>query len=270
MKDYAYLPQKVKILRKKELSPETVSLRVKRPAGFSFHPGQFVLVGVLGFGEIPIGITTSPDEKEFIELGIRSAGMVSQKLCSLNEEDEVTINGPFGNGFPLSRLKGRDVVLVAGGIGLLPLHSLISHIRANQKLVTSLTVMVGAKHPDFLLYKNEYQDWEKFAKIYPVVDSCNESWGGCVGNLTKLYDITEVKHGSVMIVCGPPIMYPGIVSYYAGKRIAEEDLYFLLERRMKCGIGKCQHCTCDELYVCTDGPIFSYDKIKYNKEALLK
>lgn len=270
MKEFIYIPQKTKILKREHLTPETIGLSLSVSSGFSFHPGQFVMLGALGFGEIPIGITTSPEEKGVIEVAVRSAGMVSQKLCGMQTGDELTINGPFGNGFPLSEIKGRDVVLVAGGVGLPPLRSLIKHIEKNPKLVKSLTVLVGARTPDYLLYKDEYAKWEKFATVQAVVDSCDSEWKGCTGLITKLFDLTDVKAGSVMIVCGPPVMYPSVIKYYAGKRVAEKDLHFLLERRMKCGIGKCQHCTCGELYACVDGPVFPYDKIKYNTEAFTK
>jgi NAD(P)H-flavin reductase len=99
------------------------------------------------------------------------------------------------------------------------------------------------------------------------VDTCDDSWDQSIGNITVLLDVAKIKRGSVVIVCGPPPMYKPIIDRLAGKRVAEDDLWFSLERRMKCGIGKCQHCTCGKLYTCLDGPIFSYDKIKYNNEA---
>jgi NAD(P)H-flavin reductase len=271
MKNYNYIPRNTKIVAKEELSPDTLLLRLKftdrKP--FNFIPGQFVMLSVLGFGEVPIGICSSPSETGFIEVAVRSAGMVTQKICSLNIGDALGVNGPFGNGFPVTKLKGKDVVLVAGGIGLFPLRSLILHFRENKKLMKSLTILTGARSPQHLVFRKEYKDWGKFARVYTTVDTCTNSWEGCVGNLTKLYKESFAK-GSVMIVCAPPIVNSTIIERFLGKEVAEKDLYFDLERRIKCGIGKCQHCTCGKEYVCLDGPVFSYQELKDNFEAFPK
>lgn len=270
MKVHSYIPRDAKILKRYNLSDDCIGLRLamkdKKP--FNFSPGQFVMLSVLGFGEIPIGITTSPDEKGYFEAAVRTVGMVSQKIARLREGELVGINGPFGNGYPLSRLKGKDVVLVAGGIGIFPLRSLIHHLGLNKNLVKSLTLLYGAKTPRKLIYRDEYNDWSKFMKVALTVDESEPKWKGNVGIITDLYDQVEIPRGAAMIVCGPPIMYRSVIARFAGKRIADTDLYFMLERRMKCGIGKCQHCTCGKKYVCLDGPVFSYQEIKYDKEAL--
>jgi sulfhydrogenase subunit gamma (sulfur reductase) len=257
MKEHSYIPRVAVICERRSLSRDSVGLRlsVKDKKPFNFQPGQFVMLSVFGFGEIPIGITSSPDEKGYFEVAIRSVGMVSQKICALSVGDEIGVNGPFGNGFKLSSLKGKDIVIISGGIGLFPIRSLIHHVGLNKKIVKSLTILIGSKSPESLLFRDEYKKWGKFASVQVT------------GMITKLFDRVDVKRGAVMIVCGPPVMYRSVIDRYAGKRISDTDLYFLLERRMKCGIGKCQHCTCGNLYVCSDGPIFSYDKIKYNDEA---
>lgn len=271
MKSHSYVPRKAKVTKRELLCNDVVALRLefldKKP--FVFNPGQFIMLSVLGFGEIPIGITTSPKEKGYIEVAVRSVGMVTQKIWGLSVGDQVGVNGPFGNGFPLSKLKGKDVVIAAGGIGLAPLRSLIRHIEREPELVSSLTILNGARCPEKLLYREEYWSWKKFGKLFLTVDEGNKSWKEAIGRITVLFDLAEVQTGSVMVVCGPPIMFDPIVKRYAGKRVAEKDLYFLLERRMKCGVGKCQHCTCGKEYVCLDGPLFSYERIKYNKEALV-
>lgn len=269
MSSYNYLPRRAKIVERKLLRGDVVSLRLF-PEGngpFNFIPGQFVMISLDGYGEVPIGITTSPEEDGAFEVAVRSVGLVTEKIYALREGDKVDFKGPFGNGFPMAKIKGRDLVIVAGGIGLFPLRSLIRHLGIHDGHVKSLTILNGAKNPNELLYSNEYSGWQKFAKLFLAVDHCDDSWQGCVGQITELFKIAPIKKGSVMIVCGPPVMYSAVADYFAGKRIAERDLYFLLERRMKCGIGKCQHCTCGTYYVCLDGPIFSYDKIKYIEEA---
>lgn len=269
MKQHSYIPRPAKIIERKSLSEDVVSLRIKftdrKP--FNFIPGQFVMLSVFGFGEVPVGIATSPKEKGYIEVAVRAAGLVTRKICALEVGDSVGVGGPFGNGFPMAKIKNRDVVIITGGIGLPPLRSLIRHIERCPECVKSLTIIHGDRTEERLLYRDEYPEWEKFAGFHLTVEDCGAKWQGCVGNITKLFEKAEIKRGLVIITCGPSIMYPAIATRYAGKTVAEADLYFLLERRMKCGIGKCQHCTCGELYVCLDGPLFSYDQLKYNPEA---
>ncbi|MBW6431649.1 FAD/NAD(P)-binding protein [Patescibacteria group bacterium] len=269
MSKYSHIPRKVKIIKKYILCDDVVGFRLKFTdrKSFSFHPGQFVMLSVLGFGEVPIGITISPKEKGYIEVAVHSVGQVTKKICSMGEGEYLGVSGPFGNGFPLAEIKGKDLVIMSGGLGLAPLRSLIHHLEKTPNLAKSVTILNGARCPERLLYRDEYQHWEKFANLNLTVDTCDSDWDGCTGNLAKLFDRTEIKRGSIIIVCGPPVMFETIVKRYAGKTVAEKDIYFLLERRMKCGVGKCQHCTCGEHYVCLDGPVFSYATIKYEKEA---
>jgi NAD(P)H-flavin reductase len=168
----------------------------------------------------------------------------------------------------MGKIKGRDVILVAGGIGLFPLRSLILQ-QGEKKLAKSLTILTGGRDPQHLAFRDEYRSWGKFARVLTTVDTCNKSWGGCIGNLTKLYGETFEKE-SVMIVCAPPVVNGTVISRFVGKEVTEGDLYFDLERRMKCGIGKCQHCTCGKEYTCLDGPVFSYLELKNNYEAFEK
>jgi NAD(P)H-flavin reductase len=269
MKNHQYIPRQAKIVAKTRLTEDVVALRLKMKdrKPFNFLPGQFVLLSVFGFGEVPIGLTSSPKEGSYFEVAIKAVGKVTEQILNLEEGETVGVNGPFGNGFPIPALKGRDLVIVAGGIGLAPLRSLIRHLKLSPGFVKSLTILSGDRSEERLLYRDEYQDWEKFSKLHLTIESCGPDWSGCRGNITKLFERAEIKRGSIIITCGPPVMFSAVVKRFAGKTVAEKDLYFLLERRMKCGIGKCQHCTCGELYVCLDGPVFSYNQLKYNPEA---
>lgn len=268
MKTADFTPLEAKIIELKDLCDDVVGLKLKPLKKFPvFLPGQFVLISVLGFGSVPIAITNSPEEKGYLEVAVRSVGMVTKKIHALSVGDKVGILGPFGNGFPMPKIKGRDVVLIAGGLGLAPLRSLIRYAERKKHLFKSLTILNGARNEEQLLYHDEYPEWEKFANLNLTVDKCGPNWSGCIGNVTKLFDKVNIERGSVMIVCGPPVMFQSIIDRYAGKKIADKDLYFLLERKMSCGVGKCQHCTCGKYYVCLDGPVFSYYQLKYNKEA---
>jgi sulfhydrogenase subunit gamma (sulfur reductase) len=271
MREHTYIPRDAKIIERWDLTPDSVGLRLKfvdnKP--FIFRPGQFVMISVLGYGEIPVGITTSPDEKGYIEVAVRGVGMVSHKICALKAGDNVGVNGPLGNGFPMSEIASKDIVIITGGIGLFPLRSLIHHLSLNKKVVKSLTILIGARSQKYLLYLDEYKKWAKEFDLHVIIDEAESGWEGPVGRITKLYDRSGIKRGSIVIVCGPPAMYGSVIDRFAGKSISESDLYFMLERRMKCGIGKCQHCTCGKYYVCLDGPVFSYNRIKYIDEAFL-
>jgi NAD(P)H-flavin reductase len=268
MKTHTYLPIPAKVLSKKWLRDDTAVLKIKVSSKdrFTFVPGQFVMVSVLGFGEVPIGIASAPSNDRVIELLVMRLGLVTKKITNLEVGDSLGVSKPMGNGFPMAKIKDKDLVLIAGGTGIAPLRSLINHIKKT-KLTKSLAILNGAKCPEQILFRDEYKDWDKFAKTYLTVDTCDDSWEQSIGNITVLLDVAKIKRGSLVIVCGPPPMYKPIIDRLAGKRVAEDDLWFSLERRMKCGIGKCQHCTCGKLYTCLDGPIFSYDKIKYNNEA---
>lgn len=267
MKKHTFLPETVRIVEKKVFNAETVGFKIALSKPLIFHPGQFVLLSVLGFGEVPVGIASGPKGEKFLDVAIRAVGTVTEQLCRLSKGDELGITGPLGHGFPMTKLKGRDVVLIAGGLGIVPLRSLIEFHLAKPKFFSSLTVLIGAKNKESLLYQDEYKQWAKKLDLHQTIDKKEKGWQGTVGPLPKLYPLAKIKRGSVIISCGSNPMFKSVVNYFAGKRVADGDLYFLLERKMKCGVGKCQHCTCGGFYVCTDGPVFSYEKIKYNTEA---
>lgn len=268
MKSFNYIPREANIVAKKSLSNDTVgfSIRLKGAKPFTFLPGQFIMLSRLGFGSIPVGIASSPGEKQ-LDVAVRKVGEVTSGLASLEVGDTIGVAGPFGNGLSLSKLKSKDVVIVAGGLGIPPLRGFIKAIGENPKLVKSLTILIGAKTPGDLLYREDFRAWEGFATVYQTVDKAGANWTGETGLITKLFEKVRVKKGSAMLVCGPPQMFETIVKMFAGKRVPESDLYLFLERKMVCGVGKCQHCTCGKNYICLDGPVFPYAAIKYNDEA---
>jgi sulfhydrogenase subunit gamma (sulfur reductase) len=268
MRQRDYIPRMGKVTKIKNLTSDTVGLTIKfTGAPFHFVPGQFVMLSVLGFGESPIGIANASGNSREIEVAVRGMGDVTKKICTLSEGDAIGVSGPFGNGLPMSKLYDRDVVVIAGGLGLPPLRSFIKEIEKNPKLVKSLTILYGARTPDDLLYRNEFSQWDKFSNTFLTVDRADKKWKGNIGIITELFKKAEIKKGSVLLACGPPVMFKAVIDRYAGKSVAEEDLYLFLERKMQCGIGKCQHCTCGKDYVCLDGPVFPYNRLKYNEEA---
>jgi len=235
---------------------------------FTFEPGQYIMVGILGFGEAPLTITTAAAELPEFEIAVRSAGVATQAMHRLKIGDTLYFRGPYGNSILTEKIYGQSVVLVAGGIGLAPLRSMIHTIRDDQTIVGDLTILCGAKVPEELLFKAELGAWSKFASVHLVADKADHQWTGETGRVPDSLKKLKLTPETVVIVCGPPVMYQSIVKVLQAKGLADEKILFMLERRMKCGIGKCQHCTCGDKYVCLDGPTFTYQEIKNNPEAL--
>ena len=244
---------------------KSIRLRFKKSAQaktFIFEPGQYVMVSVLGYGEAPLTITTSPAELPEFEIAVRSVGVATQAMNRLKTGDICYIRGPFGNGIITREVYGKELVLIAGGIGLAPLRSAINNIKDDKTLVSSLKIIYGAKTPEELVFKGEFSKWEKFAEVLVTVDKGDSDWGGETGRVADVLPKVKIEKDAVAVVCGPPIMYESIANVLLKKGLGEEYIYFMLERRMKCGVGKCQHCTCGDKYVCTDGPTFSLAELE--------
>lgn len=242
------------------------TLRFSSPtdrANFNFDFGQFIMLSVLGFGEIPLGVCSSPEHKENFEIGVRQAGTVTSGLFKLKLGDKVGIRGPFGHGIKALDLKYKNIALIAGGIGIMPLRSLIQYVSWHRKDFGRTSLIYGARNKYELLFANEYRIWEKSIDIYPTVDEDTGNWTGHVGLVTEICNSETLKcEEAVAIVCGPPVMYKPVIEKLVSLGFQDQDIYLLLERHMKCGVGKCQHCVCDGKYVCQDGPVFSYEEAK--------
>lgn len=269
-----YLPYKMKVVSIKPESMESKSLILefvdkKEAKEFSFMPGQFIILSLLGYGEGVFAITSSVNNLPNVEILVRSVGNLTQAIHRLKPGDVVGLRGPYGKPFPMEEIKGQEILLFAGGIGLAPLRSLIKTVEDNIYTVGKLKIFVGARSPEYFIYKKELKEWQKFSEVHLSVNTCDANWKGCVGLITDLLKETEIRPNSVAILCGPPAMIVPVVKKLNTLKIKDENIYVMLERRMKCGIGKCQHCTCGEKYVCTDGPTFSWSEIKDNWEAFV-
>ena len=230
---------------------------------FNFDFGQFILLSVFGFGEIPLGITSAPEQKKNFEITVRQAGTVTRGLFKLKLGDKIGIRGPFGRGIKINDLRFKNIALIAGGIGLAPLRSIIQYVSWHRKDFGRTSLIYGARNKYELLYADEYKTWEKSIDIYPTVDEDIGNWTGQVGVVTDICDKESLKcEEAAAIVCGPPVMYKFVVEKLLALGFASQDIYLLLERQMKCGVGKCQHCVCDGKYVCQDGPVFTYEEAK--------
>jgi len=235
---------------------------------FTFNPGSFVMISVPGYGESPLTITTSPSQLPEFEIAVKTLGNNTTALNRLKHGDTAYIRGPLGNAANFKEIYGRELVLIGGGIGLAPLRSIIHYLAENPQTVAKLTIIHGAKTPEALLFKDELGKWAKTAEVHLVVDKADEDWDGEIGNISKCLEKIVISPEASVIICGPPVIYPLIIKVLEKKRLQESNIFLMLERKMHCGIGKCQHCTCGGKYVCTDGPTFRYSDIKDNWEAL--
>jgi NAD(P)H-flavin reductase len=236
------------------------------------EPGQFVMLSIPGVGEAPISITSSPSRSNgTFELCVRKMGDVTGVLHGLQAGATVGIRGPFGHGFPIDDMRGKDMLFAPGGLGLAPLRSLINQVLDERQDFGRVIILYGAKRPAELLFRDELDAWaaRDDVEFHVTVDRGEDGWDGNVGVITTLFpEVSVDPHETVAVTCGPPIMYRFVLIEMLGKGIPENHIYLSLERRMKCGVGKCGHCQINGLYCCQSGPVFTYDQIKNVPEAL--
>jgi sulfite reductase subunit B len=269
-----YQPIMLSIL---EITPMTdlekvFKIELPQPRSLEYNPGQFVQVSVLGVGEAPISISSSPSRsKKSFEICVRRVGALTKALHALSPGDIVGIRGPFGRGFPIKRFRGKDILFAPGGLGLAPLRSVINEVLDDRSNYGRIIILYGARQPGEMLFQDELQEWEarEDVELHLTVDQADEKWKGNVGVITTLFsDIQVSPRNTVAITCGPPVMYRYVLMELLGMGIPEGNIWLSLERRMKCGVGKCGHCQMDHIYVCQDGPAFSYAEIRHVEEAL--
>ncbi|MGQ9522385.1 MAG: FAD/NAD(P)-binding protein [Anaerolineae bacterium] len=236
------------------------------------QPGQFVMLSIPGVGEAPISVSSSPSRSNgHWELCVRRMGDVTGALHRMGPGDVVGIRGPFGHGFPIEQMRGRDLLFAPGGLGLAPLRSLINQVLDERGSFGRVIILYGAKRPAELLFRDELEQWaaRDDVEFHVTVDRGDETWTGNIGVITTLFPkITVDPRNTVAVTCGPPIMYRFVLMEMLGKGIPETQIYLSLERRMKCGVGKCGHCQINNLYCCREGPVFTYAQIKNIPEAL--
>lgn len=249
-----YLPKKTEIIGVRAF-PFNKKLFII-DANLHFIPGQFIELSIPGIGEFPVSICSAPYEKK-VEFCIKKMGRVTSYLFKLNKKDIIGYRGPFGNGFPMNELKNKDIVVIAGGIGILPLRSFIKEIIHNDDFNT-LKILYGAKEPDDMLFRDEIKKWRRHAMVLEIF----EKGGGRTGLVSDLINEAEIEGNEYAIVCGPPAMFVPVIKKLIKGGIEEDKIFLSVERRMKCGIGKCGHCIAGSYYVCIDGPIFRYSQFK--------
>jgi sulfite reductase subunit B len=246
-----------------------IVLQNDKPLGHK--PGQFVEVSIFGAGEAPISICSSPTQEGSFELCVRNVGSVTNLIHHLEAGAVVGLRGPFGNGFDMDLLKGKDVVFVAGGLGLAPARGVIKYVLDRRREFGKVTILYGAKTPSELLFKEDLAEWgaRSDAAFHVTVDRPDESWKGNKGVITTLFRYVKADPATTYaVVIGPPVMYKYAILEALSMGIPESRILCSLERRMKCGVGKCGHCQIRNVYVCKEGPVFSYAQIKRLREGI--
>ena len=229
---------------------------------FSFIPGQFAELSVLGAGEAPFGIASSPMDKKHIDFTISKVGLVTTELHNLESGDTVGMRGPLGNGYPVELLHNTNVLIIGGGFGFSTLRAFANYMLHpdNRKLYKDIIVVYGARNPGLLLYKSELLEWENRddVQLHMTVDKGDENWKGKIGVVPVIVkELSIDAENTIALVCGPPIMIKFTLPVLAELGLGPEQIYLSLEMKMKCGIGKCGRCNIGSKYVCTDGPVFS-------------
>jgi sulfhydrogenase subunit gamma (sulfur reductase) len=268
-----YLPQLATVEDISQMNVTEKYLRLALDDGpFDFVPGQFVEVSIAGMGEAPITISSSPTLRDSFELVVRKIGRVSGAIHNLQRGDKLGIRGPLGGGvYPVEEARGKNVVFICGGIGMVPQRSFINYVLDNRSDYGDVAILQGTKSYDLRLFTSEIEAWGKRGDVQMLetLDEGDARWQGNVGVVTKLVGKieTDLKSAKVL-VCGPPIMYKFVLMALAEHDVSPENIFLNLERKMKCGVGKCGHCQINSSYVCMSGPVFRYSDLASLPEAI--
>ncbi len=270
MNNDVFLPHIALVDAVRDETPDTKTFTLRfreavEAEAFRFLPGQFIELSVFGYGEAPFCIASSPTRPGSFETTIRRTGSLTDALHQLGPGAEVGIRGPFGNGFDVEGARRKDLLFVAGGIGLPPLRSLIWNVLDERDSFRSVTVLYGSRTPADLVYKDELKQWEADSSVefHVTVDNSGPGWTGNVGMVPVLFTKTTLHpESTIAYVCGPPIMIRFVVQDLFMRGFKEESVISTLERMMQCGIGKCNHCAIGHRYVCRDGPVFNFKQIR--------
>ncbi len=278
-KEIIHKPRSATIKEVRKLTENEVFYRLELDDGIPLNhdPGQFVEISVFGFGEAPFGVSSAPSDDPFFDIVVRKVGNVTNRMAKMKEGDKLGVRGPLGNGFDMKSFEGKNLLLASGGTGVIPMRSVIQHLTKAEvrKKYKDVTILYGCKDPSQMLFSSEIEDWESCPDVTCklTVDECpeGECWEGNVGLITTLFPKIKLDEydskNTIAIVIGPPVMYKFVIKCLQTLGIPDENIWVSLERRMKCGVGKCGHCQINGVYCCKEGPVFNYEKIKKLPEA---
>ncbi len=270
MNENPMLPYLGKLIEVRDLAAEIKLFRVKMMDGGSdafrtFQPGQFAFVSAFGLGEAPFGIANAFGRGPAVDFAVARIGTVTTGLHELGEGDVVGVRGPLGNWFPMKKFKGKNLVVLGGGIGGAPLRPVIQYVLDHRSDYGTLTILWAARHPSLLVFTEEYDEWRAAPDtgLHLTVDSPDEKWDHNVGLITQLLEkVSPSAENTITITCGPPIMIHFVTKMLQEKMgFVPKNNYVTLEARMHCGMGKCGRCNLGEKLVCVDGPVFNMEEV---------
>jgi len=261
-------PKTFRIQQVRTETYDTFTLTLKpaeEKGGFSFVPGQFNMLYIFGVGEVPISISGDPAKNDILVHTVRAVGTVTRAMQKMQKGDVVAVRGPYGTSWPVEKAAGKDIVIVAGGIGLAPLRPSVYHVLSNRARYGKLVILYGARTPKDMLFVDEVRKWgkEKDVAVDLTVDSGDEEWKGTVGVVTKLIPNAIFDPANcVAMVVGPEVMMRYTLMELQKRSIPDTDIFISMERNMKCGTGFCGHCQLGGVFVCKDGPVFPFRDLK--------
>ena len=262
------LPQPYLVREVFKETPDTFTLRLDPENAVNetvFRPGQFSMLWVFGVGEMPISISGDPALHNRLVYTVRSVGQATHSLVNQRVGNGVGVRGPFGTGWPVEAARGRDVIVVAGGIGLAPLRPVIYQVLQHRKDYGRLVILYGGRSPRDLLYREELAKWTRNSEtqVLVTVDYGGLSWRGHVGVVTTLFKYSRLHPArSVAMVCGPEIMMRFVIRELEAAGLSRDDIYLSMERNMNCAVGFCGHCQYGPHFICKDGPVFRYEQVR--------
>lgn len=266
--DGLLVPHLFRLESRRRDTPDTYTLTLT-PADsleeWQFAPGQFNMLSAFGIGEVPISISGDPTQPRRLIHTIRAVGAATRFLCGLGRGEVVGVRGPFGTAWPVREAEGRDLLIVAGGLGLAPLRPAIYHALAHRTAYGNVELIYGARSPQDILYYRELQGWRgRFdVRVHVTVDSATAEWRGRVGVVTKIIAQTRLDPAhTVALVCGPGVMIRFTVEELQARGVSLDNIFVSLERNMQCGLGLCGRCQLGPLFICKDGPVFPFSRVK--------
>jgi NAD(P)H-flavin reductase len=273
-----FLPEPARIIRTYQLTDDVKFFQVRlvdmdKALSFKYRPGQFAMISVLGTGEAPFCLSSTPSRPGLLEFCIRKAGTVTGALFKLKENSLIGLRGPYGNGFPVDDMMDKDIIIVLGGLGVAPLRSVLLYCLDNRNQFRKISVLYGAKRPAEMIFREEYLSLKERGDLdcHLTVDRDDTgTWKENIGVVTTLFPrLKKVDpDATYSLVCGPPVMYKYVIKELLKLGIPKNQILMTLERRMKCGIGKCGHCAIDYIYTCLDGPVFTYWDVLHMRELI--
>ena len=265
-----YLPFEAEVIERRQETESIFTLRLKftDPVihdSYRFMPGQFNMLYLYGVGEVPISIVSDPEDEHLYDHTIRAVGRVTKGLAVLKAGDRIGVRGPYGRGWPIDKMQGRDLLIITGGLGCAPVVSLINYAMRRCDLYGRVVIMQGVKHSDDLIWRQSYEQWQacKDTQVLLAADECAPGWPWDTGLVTSLFDKADFNPDSCMaMLCGPEGMMFAVIDELCKRGVPENDIWLSMERNMQCAIGHCGHCQYGSRFICKDGPVFCYPEIK--------